>query len=268
MMLFKQYARREATSVISWAMILGLMGFFVTYLWHVMSTSGSLDQLQSMLQNAQGVVRGLVSGDAPLTTLDGWISGYALGSWIALPFVIFTALFVAGIIMREMDRRTLEFVLALPVSRTQVIVSRWLVFASSLAVVHFALFLGVVAGVSAVAQTASPERYAVALVNSFFLYLFIGSLLLLVSLFIDDYGPGTGALLGVGLGLFFVYVALDAAAGALEKVRELLPFSQYDVQSIVIKGTVPWGDMAVLAVGAAVLLALSVWVFNRKQITV
>jgi hypothetical protein len=92
--------------------------------------------------------------------------------------------------------------------------------------------------------------------------------MLLVSLFFDDYGAGSGTMLGIGLGLNFLYMGTADATGALKSLRQLLPFSLYDVQDIVINGAVPWGDMAILASGAVILLAASVWVFQRKPIAV
>jgi ABC-2 type transport system permease protein len=269
MTLFKQHVKTEAISTLIWAVILGLLGFMTTYMWDLLRTSGSLADLQKALENAQGIIKTLVGTDGiSMLTIDGWIQGYSMGGWVSLLYVIFTALFVAGMVTREMDRRTMEFVLSLPISRAQLLLSRWLVMASSLVLLHLAQFAGVLAGVYALGAEGHPGRYAVAAVNSLLLYLFLGSLMLLVSLFIDDYGAGTGAMLGVGLGLNFAYMATADATGALKTLREVLPFSLYDVQSIVIKGTTPWGDMAVLGVGTILLLALSVWVFQRKQIAV
>lgn len=268
MTLIRQHAKSEAISTLVWAVILGLAGFFTTYLWEVMRSSGSMAELEKALTNAQGVIKSLVTGGTSLTTLDGWIQGYALGGWLALPYVIFTALFVAGMITREMDRRTMEFVLSLPVSRGQLLVSRWLVLAGSLTVLHLMQFIGVVSGVAVIGQEGSPGRYAIAVINSLLLYLFLGTLMLLVSLFFDDYAPGTGAVLGIGMGLNVFHMATSDATGALKSLREALPFSWYDVQSIILKGDVPWGDMALLAGGTILLLALSVWLFRRKQIAV
>ncbi|MDF2629453.1 MAG: ABC-type transport system, permease component [Symbiobacteriaceae bacterium] len=269
MTLFRQHAKSEAISTLVWAAILGFIGFFTTYLWEMMSKSGSIAQLEKAMEGAQGVVKGLIgTGEGSFATLDGWIAGYVLGSWISLPYVIFTALFVAGMITREMDRRTIEFVLSLPVSRTEVLLSRFGVLASSLTVLHLANYIGVVAGVAAVGQAGHPGRYALAILNSLLLFLFLGALMLLVSLYIDDYGPGTGTMLGIGLGLNFFHIATADASEAIKSLREWLPFGLHDVNAIVGRGEVPWGDMALLGGGALLCLGLAVWAFQRKQIAV
>lgn len=269
MTLIRQHAKSEAISTLIWAIILGLTSFFTTYLWEIMRSSGQLDLLEKTLMNAPGPLRALISSSgASLASMDGWIQSYVLGTWIALPTVIFTALFAAGIITREMDRRTMEFVLSLPVSRAQLLLSRWSVMVGSFVIVHLAEFLGVLAGVAAQGQEGHPARYALALFNSLLLYIFLGSLMLLASLYFDDYGQGTGVVLGIGLGLTIFHMGTADSAGALKGLRDALPFSWYKAEPIIMNGDVPWGHLAILIMGTGLLLALSVWAFQRKQIAV
>ncbi|HWI51728.1 MAG TPA: ABC transporter permease subunit [Symbiobacteriaceae bacterium] len=269
MTLFRQHAKTEAISTLIWASVLGLVGFVTVYIWDVVVKSGSLETLEKVLENSQGALKALVgSGGVSLVSMDGWVQGYVLGGWISLLYVIFTALFVAGIVTREMDRRTMEFLLSLPVSRTQLLLSRWLVLAGSLALLNLVHYLGVLGGLAALGQAGHPARYAVAILNTLLLHLFLGTLMLLASLFIDDYGMGTGATLGIGLGLTFFHMGTSDATGALKSLRELLPLSWCDVQPIVMQGHVPWDHFSTLVVGTGLLLAISVWVFQRKQIAV
>lgn len=268
MTLVKQHAKNEAVSVLVWSVILGLVAFVTTYLWNVLRSGGTLLELQRVLTQSGGVVQGFLAPGIDLTSLDGWIRGYSMGGWVGLLFGIFTALFVAGIVTREMDRRTMEFVLSLPVSRAEFLVSRWLVLAGSLAVMHLTYLIGVLAGVAALGMEGHPGRYALAMLNSALVFLFIGTLQLLVSLFIDDYGTGSGALLGIVLGLQFFHMGTGEASGALKSLRAALPFGWYDANAIIGKGEVPWGHLGLLVGGTIILLALSIWVFQRKQITV
>ena len=268
MTLFRQHAKTEALSVLVWSVILGLAGFMTTYMWEMFSSSGSLADLQKTLETAPGALKGLFGSGVDLLTFNGWVQGYALGTWVALPYVIFTALFVAGMVTREMDRRTMEFLLSLPVSRAQFIVSRWLVLVMALAALHLTQFVGVWSSAVAIGQQAEPGRYALAQLSSTLLFLFVGSLMLAASVLIDDYGRGTGAMLGIGLGLNLFHMATGDATGALKSLRDVLPFSLHDVAAIVMKGEVPWGDMAILGGGSLLFLAVAIWLFQRKQITV
>ncbi|MBP2017237.1 ABC-2 type transport system permease protein [Symbiobacterium terraclitae] len=269
MTLIRQHARAEAASILTWAVLLGFVGFITTSLWRYVLNSGALDVLDDLLRSATGTLKGLIGTDgASLTYLDGWIQSYVLGNWLSLLYVIFTALFVAGMVTREMDRRTMAFLLSLPVTRAQLLVSRWMVLLGALAVLHLSHFAGILLGLAALGEAGHPGRYALAEANSLLLYLFVGGLMLVVSLFIDDFGPGTGATLGVGLGLVFVHMSTGDATGALKALRGALPFSFYDVQAIVMQGEVPWGDLALLGGGSLLLLFLAVRLFQRKQIAV
>ncbi|MGE5676330.1 MAG: ABC transporter permease subunit [Mycobacterium leprae] len=268
MSLFRQHAKSEAISVIVWAVSIGLVTFFATCMWNVLRASGELAELQKAIDQAQGVIRGMLGPGASLLSIDGWIQGYVLGSWTSVLWVIFTAMFVVGMITREMDRRTIEFVLSRPISRARLLLARWGVLALSLVFMHLVQFVGLWSALATLGQVGHLGRYAVAEVNSLLLYLFLGGLMLLVSLYFDDYGPGTGAILGIGLALNLAHMALADATGGLKKLRELLPFSLYDVQAIISKGTVPWAHLVILGSGALLFLLLSVWLFERKQIAV
>jgi len=268
-MLIRQHARREAASTLIWAVALGFVGFITTYLWRVVLDSGSLNVLEETLEAAPGMVKAMIgTGGLAQLGVDGWVQAYVLANWIAVPYAIFTALFVAGMVTREMDQRSMEFLLSLPVSRARLLVARWLVLLGSLFLLHLAHLTGIRIGLAVLGEAGSLGRYAVAEANSLLLYLFLGSLLLAVSLFIDDYGTGAGAVLGLGVGLMLGYMATGESTGVLQRLRSALPLAFYDVHAIVMQGDVPWGHMAFLGGGALLLLALSVWLFERKQIAV
>ncbi|HWH71555.1 MAG TPA: ABC transporter permease [Candidatus Sulfotelmatobacter sp.] len=268
MTLFRQHAKSEAVSTLVWAICVGLFGFFTTYMFEMMVTSGSLSDMEKMLGNATGVVKMFIGGPVGLSGIMGWLAGFAMGGWTSFVYMIFVAMFVVGMITREMDRRTMEFVLSLPVSRANLLLSRYAVLVCSLVAMLLAHFLGVWGTAAALGYDVPAGRLAMVELNGFLLYLCMGSLMLLVSLFLDDYGAGTSAMLGIGLGLDVLYMVTGESAGAMKSLHDVLPFAFFDSQSILLKGTVPWGDMTILAVGAGLFLALSIWVFQRKQIAV
>lgn len=268
MTLFRQQVKTEWVSVLTWSLIFAVLIFYMVILWQQMNVSGTVAQLQQMLNQMSPALRSVYGAGLALGTLPGWIEGYLLGGWINLVFLVFTGLFVAGIVTREMDRRTMEFLLSLPVSRTQFIVSRWLGMALALGILHLAHYGGIAAAVAVVGQQVPMGRVLLAEFNSLLLFLALGSVLLVVSLFVDDYGRGVGAVLGLGIGLYFFYLGAENSTGFTKTLRTALPFARFDQVAIIEQGTVPTGDLLVLGAIAAVGLALSVLIFRRKQIAV
>lgn len=267
MALFRQQAQAEWLSLMVWSVIMAAMVFYFVILWQSLVSSGSMAELEQITRSLPESLRGLYGGQFGLTTLTGWLQAFGFGGWLSVPFIIYTALFVTGMITREMDRRTAEFLLALPVARSKVVLSRFAVLVAALAVLHLAHLAGVVAGVVAVGQGLAIRNYVVADLNSLLLMVALGGIFLVISVFIDDYGVAVGATLGVGLGLFFFHVATEKATGVLKALRDLLPLSFYDPVPILGQGAVPWSHMAVLAAISVATLGLSVFFFQRKQIT-
>lgn len=268
MTLFKQHLRTEWRSLLVWSLALGLMEVIMVVMGVSMQQSGALDGMADMLKTLPPMMLELYGGIQDLTTMPGWIKAYCFGGWLHLPSLIFTGMYVAGLITREMDRRTMEFLLAQPVARWEVVLSRWFSLATALLTLHVVMGLGVAAGVVFTGNTPDTGAYLVASVNAALLYLAVGSLLLAVTVLIDDYGTGLGVSLGGAIGSYMLYAAGAGATNFLADIRKNLPFTLYNPTDIVGEGVFPVGDMAILALIAAVGLGLSVWLFQRKQISV
>jgi ABC-2 type transport system permease protein len=264
--LFKQHAKTEWISLLVWSLLLGLFAFFTPMLWEQLRVSGALDQMQTLLRNMPGYVVGTPGAD--LMSVNGLLQLYNFGGWIMLAMLVYTGLFVVGMVTRDMDRRTMEFLLSLPVARWEIIVSRWVNLAVALLVLQGVQWLGLVAGVRAIGQEPVTWDYLLIELNGVLLYLAVGSFFLMLSTLIDDYGRGLGVTLGGMIGLLLFHMTTDKATGLVKALRDVLPFRLYDASKVLVHGQAPWGDMAILAAVAVGCLGLSVWLFQRKQISV
>lgn len=266
MTLYKQHAKTEWVSLLVWSLLLGSFAFFTPTLWEQLRSSGALDQLAALMQNMPGYIVG--SKESDMMSVNGLLQLYNFSGWIMLAMLVYTGLFVVGIVTRDMDRRTMEFLLSLPVARWEIIVSRWVNLAVALVVLQGVQWLGLVAGVSAIGQEPAYLDYLMIEANGVLLYLAMGSFFLVLTTLIDDYGRGLGVTLGGMIGLLLFHMTTDKATGLVKALRDLLPFRLYDSTKVLIDGQAPWGDMAILAAVAVACLGLSVWLFQRKQISV
>jgi len=266
MSLLKHQLRTELVSLVTWALTLGVLIFYTVYIWKQLKESGGLTDLEEMLRSMPPAFKGIYGSAFSMTQLNGWLQGYVFGGYLNLIYSVYIGLFVAGMITREADQRTLEFLLTLPVTRTQLILSRWLGMVVSLAFLHLTHVAAVGLGVMAIGQQPAWGNFLVATVNSLLLFTAIGGILLAVTLFINDYGPAVGAGIGIAAGLYLIYSLTESATGVLMTLRKLDPFALFNAGPIIGQGEVPWANMAILAGAAAVALALSVYLFERKQI--
>lgn len=266
MTLLRQQAKQEWLSLLIWSLALGALFFYVVSLFE--SLGESMAQLEAIVKAMPESLRAIYGGSLSLRTLPGFLEAYGFGTWVWLPFLIYTALFATTITTREIDRRTMEFLLALPVSRWQLILSRWCGMGLALGILNLVHSLAIAGGVLAIGQDAMTGRYLMAGLNLWLLMLAIGSILMLVDLFLDDYGRAVGANLGISLGLFAFHIATEQAEGGLKALRAALPLARYNPGPIIAAGEAPWGDLAILAAIALAALGLTILLFERKQVAI
>lgn len=268
MRLVWQHLKNEWLSTAIWAAALGSMHFGMLLMWESIRKTGMVGEFEQIVARMPEAMRSMYVASGSMTTLAGWLQGLHFGGWIHILYMVYVALFVTGILIRDMDRRTIEFLLSLPVTRAQVLVARWVALTISLAAIQIVHVISISAGVSAIGETPQIGAYGLAAFNAFLLYLAMGTILLAVSTLIDDYGRGVGVLVGLGVGSYAVYSMTADLGGAASWLRDLLPFSLYDVGGILGQSEIPWMEMASLGAISALFLGLALVLFQRKQISI
>lgn len=266
--LYRQHWRTEWRSVLIWGVLLGLMQLYAIGMWDSLRTTGSLADMAALVESLPPVLQAMYGGIADLTTLAGWVQLYGFGGWLHLPLLIFTALYVSGLIAQEVDRRTIEFVLAQPVARWQLVLTRWLSLVTALVILHALMLAGVIGGVHLTGHTPETGLYLLAQLNSVVLYVAIGSSLLALSVLINEYSQALALTLGLAVGMYILYSAGSEAGGFLHDLRPWLPFALFRPADILGAGQFPTLHLLMLSGIAVAALALSVWLFQRKQIAI
>lgn len=262
MTLLKHQIKADWSGLAAWAVLTGLGGWFMVYMYDVMVNTGVMTYLAEMMQSMPPAWKA-VWGAGSVLSLSGWIRSFVYGIIAPLIFSIYVGIYVVGLVTREADQHNLEFLLSLPVGRLQVILTRWFGLLTGLAFLQ--AVLAVTVGLSAGGDAAaSMPGFIWANVNMFLMFTTVGGLLLVVSLFIDDYPRGTAVTLGLALGMGFLNFILQDSPGAA--ARRILPQYYFDAMKVMAGGSVPWGDLAVLAGASAIFLVASVCIFSRKQI--
>ncbi len=263
MTLLRHQVKSDRGGLISWAVLTGLTAWFMVYMFDIMVSSGILDYLSQLVESMPPAWRAVWGGNAGVLSLGGWARDFLYGIIGPLIFTIYVGTYVAGLVTRESDQHNLEFLLSLPVERVQVILTKWLSLLAGLATLQVVLATIVAVSVGKTALASLPG-FVWANVNMFLMFTAVGSLLLLISLFIDDYPRGTAVSLGLALAMFFLNFVLQDSPGAA--IRRVLPQYYFDTVKVMSGNAVPWGNLAVLAGATAVFLAGSLYIFSRKQI--
>ena len=182
-----------------------------------------------------------------------------------LAFPIYGCLLAISAITREVDRHTADFLLTLPIDRARLLLSRWAVMVVNIGLLALGMWVALVAGLKGVGVTGSWSGYFWMTVQAWFLGVAVGSLALLASVWIDDYGTATRyTLAGVGA-LFSLDIGLRISPPPWWALV-WNPFAHVSSARSILENRLLWGDAAALVVITALSLALAVHFFNGKQV--
>jgi ABC-2 type transport system permease protein len=212
------------------------------------------------------LISGIVSG-VNIFTVEGMLSYYFLAIWWIVIIAGFAIAFATGIVSKEMDEGTIEFLLTEPISRASVILTRFAALAFYILVL-IVVTLGSIALLALVydVEIKSARLVGVGLVG-FALLLTVSAYTLLFSVIFK----GRGKAVAWSVVIIFVTHLINALSGLNKTVKELRflsLFRYYNPYKILTTGDIPWRDLAVFAVVFVVCIVLSVIIFQRKDIAV
>lgn len=253
---------RTRVTLAWWVLGVLAMGAYVVV---VFDSIGSLEDLRKLYESYPESIRELI-GDVDISTINGWIQTELL-SWVPLILGMYGGIFAGGNISREAEQRTVDFILGLPVSRTDFMMSRLIAGLVNIAIICVLTFVLLVVLVPLVGYTPSAGKFALALLNAYLL----GAALFCGYAFIASFTDEQAKLIGIAIGgTLVMYIATGAlrSAGAPDFVQWMVPFDHYHSADAVSGRDVPVLSMAVLAAGAVIAGFAAVYWYNRRDLAV
>lgn len=203
-------------------------------------------------------------GQADMATAAGWLQGEAFS--MVMPIALLTVLVPVGskALAGEEEQATMELLLANPVPRRQVVLAKAGVLVVYAAVLGLSVFAGVAIGVVVGGLDIALSGVAATAVLVTLLGLVFGSVALVASAATGRTRWATTAATGVALVAYFAWSFLPLS-DSLGRWANLSPFDWY-LASDPLNNGMDWTDAGLLAGTAAVLVALSVPLFDRRDL--
>jgi len=250
-------------AALGWWM-LGILGM-AAYAVFAYETLSGLEELSRLYEQYPPAVRKLF-GEVDIGTLNGWIQ-VEIVSYVPLLLAIYAGIFAAGSISREVEQRTVDFILGLPISRTRFILSRLVVGLWNIFVICLGVFAVLVVGVAIIGHTPSAGNYALALANAFLLSAALLATYVAVAAAVDEQARVTGITLGLTLVLYILTGALKAT-DAPEAVLWFMPFEHYHSAEAMTRGSLPLLPLVLLPAATLAAGAAAIYWYNRRDIAI
>lgn len=258
----RQHLREQRLATLVWVGVLAFMAY------GIVSTAPSMAQNNTVVKFAETLPKSIqrLLGDMLLYKYpaDVFINAKLL-SFMPLLAAIFAVLSAMGIVAREVNHRTADFLMTLPVPRPKLLLSRFMSVACNVALLYGATYLILWAGLRLEGLDASFGGYAMYFVGHYVLTMLMASIALAVSLWVDDYARANRIALIITVSLFILNYANLAAQGPAWLGR-IVVFGWVDSAAVVGKGLFPWSALVFGVLANALVLGLCVRSFERKQI--
>jgi ABC-2 type transport system permease protein len=257
----RYYGRRRVKGSAALAVGLAILTSLYVYMFPSISSSIDLDAyVESMPPALQAAF-----GTQALGTIEGFLATELYSFGIVLLMGLYLAYSAASVIADDVEDERMDMLLALPVTRSKVLLEKFSALLVPIAVVNVVLPVVVYGGVLAIGESLSVADLLMAHVLSIPYLLATASVGLLASVWFDRTSLAQRAAMGVVFGLFLVdSVVTDTDFAVL---GSLSPTRYYDPAAILVESSYDVVGAAVLLVAAGALVALSRASFQRKDIT-
>lgn len=258
----RQHWREQRLATLIWVGVLAFMAYALT------STAPSMAEDNAIIKFAETMPKAIqrMLGDMMRYKYpaDVFLNAKLL-SFMPLLTAIFAVLSAMGIVAREVEHRTMDFMMTLPVPRAKMLLARFAAVACNVALLYGVTYLVIWVGLRAEGLPASFGGYAMHFVGNFALTLVAASIALAISLWVDDYARANRiALIGTS-GLFILNYANIISKGP-GWIGRVLIFGWVDTTRVVADGLFPWGAVAFGSAATALVLFFCARHFEHKQI--
>jgi ABC-2 type transport system permease protein len=243
------------------ALGMGVMTGYFAVLFPTYSKIIDLNDILAKMGPAAKLM-GASLGDA--STLVGFLHIELFSMILPALMVAFTAGVASGFTAGEESRGTIDVLLSYPVARWRIVLEKWFAVMIGCVIAAAVVWVFAIGGAAVSASALPADDLAAALVMLVLLGLAFGALALAISA-----GTGNrGAAIGISVALMVVMYLADALAAIVDGLNTVRPLSlfRYYMGGDPLRNGLNLADAAVLAVVATALVALSVMLFERRDL--
>ncbi|MEF8835711.1 MAG: ABC transporter permease subunit [Candidatus Thermoplasmatota archaeon] len=206
--------------------------------------------------------------DVRMDEIEGFMS-VELYSWFILLVGVYLGYLSVKSVTDDFEEDRMDMIFSTPLSRIQYLAEKFLAFGIFTLILLFISGLALTLSVYSIGASAGLKfhPFLVSILISWPMFLVIISVSIFFAVLFERSGPAVGAMFAVIL----VQYALFMAGHMLEKLQFVLPYTishYWDYNSVLLDGVVSPGDLFLLLVIAGVIFVISIWTFEKTDISI
>ncbi|HZG55414.1 ABC transporter permease subunit [Paenibacillus sp.] len=265
MIVYGRELRRNAKGLAIWSAV--MCGYILLLLSMYPQFAADQEAMQQMLEAYPDSLKQAFGMDA---LNYGDVLGYygvQIYMFITLIGSIYAAMLAGGILVKEENEKTVEFLLSKPISRAEVVLQKLAAAFTNLLVFNALMAAASLAGFRLSNDDAAMNVYVLFATGAFLLHAAFASIAFLLSAVLRK----SRSIVSASLGLVFFSYALHIAAGVSEPLRplaELSLFHYVDAADIATNESIEAAYVAAMLALSALCLLGAFLYYKRKDITV
>lgn len=259
--LFLKILRDYRISLLFWGLGFIALSFYLMYFYPFISKTPDILRI---LENLPPIIKNFIGNTAKLTSPEGFFNVQPFSMMAPLLFLIFSILKGGNIIAGEMEKGTLDLLMANPLPRWRLVVEKYSALGMSLFYLSITFWIGMVSSSLIFNVKINFLRLAAAIISCFALGLFFASL----TLTLGCLSLRKKMSYGIVIGLAFVTYMINAYAPMVASLRPyqvFSPFYYYNGASPMIYG-LNIAHFSILIGLSVIFFLLSIFIFERKNI--
>ncbi|MBC7868596.1 ABC transporter permease subunit [Candidatus Saccharibacteria bacterium] len=259
--LFTKTLYDKRAFIVGWSLGLAFIGFLMTIFYPAFHQDNGLDQLVKSLPPA---FQGLVGNLDNLKALPTYLGSQLFDIRIPIFISILTIILSVGLTVGEEEKGQLRTLLALPLSRTRILLSKWTVIVFICFAVTLATLLGIELGTLMIGESLDWLVLVRLGGMMWLLAVTIATMIFSIGLATGKKGMTTGLGVLVTIGSFL----LTTFAAAVEWLRpyENVSLLHYFPAPDIAKGTIDLNDVVVYASLIVIFLLVAIAIFRRRDV--
>lgn len=265
MNIFLRELKSNRRALIIWGSALAVLSFLMMAIYPSFAADAAkMEELLSAYP--EGFMKAFGMDKLSLGDAMGW---YALEAYLMI--ILFGSMYAvilsSSILAKEENEKTIEFLLAKPVTRNHVVTSKLLVIVGYLLIFNAGVGVVTFIGFEVFTEEYSRIELLRLIVAPFLAHLSFASVGFLLSLIFTR----RKSTYSVGIGLVLLVYFLNMMASLTEKVqflRYLSPFYYMDAADIIADGRINPVSILILLATSFIAIGVTYLLYNRRDITI
>lgn len=263
--VFLETLRQARNQVLYWSLGMGLLGVIMGALVPLFNSQMLVDLFES-LPPVILAMAGIDEEMSILATTEG-ILAVAFFTRYSLIFAAYPIIMGMRVSMNEEDEGIMDVLLSLPVRRWQVIIERFLAYVVTIPIILVFITLGLYLGTAMAQVTLDLGVIVVALIASIPLLAVLMAFTMFVGTLLRNkrYALGAAAAFAIYSYMLATVAQMIENNDIAQAVGSISVYRYFDINGIVTQG-VSWANIGLLSALTAILVAGSLWFFQRRDV--